>query len=155
METLRLELGLRRPEAKAQPLSRHHLGHPKRSWRHTENSYKTGSISMWVEARLRSYFLNGVISSLFFVLLIQLTVYKNCWWLDLNCRPLELEATALPTELQPLPNIKIYVWINFLDSLSDGPNEMRPSWVPYMIHPLKWFRHIWEAVWPEKIAKFL
>ena len=24
-------------------------------------------------------------------------------WLDLNCGPLELEATALPTEPQPLP----------------------------------------------------
>ena len=26
-----------------------------------------------------------------------------CRWLDSNCRPLELEATALPTEPQPLP----------------------------------------------------
>ena len=29
-----------------------------------------------------------------------------CWWLDLNRGPLELEATALPTEPQPLPNDK-------------------------------------------------
>ena len=26
-----------------------------------------------------------------------------CWWMDLNCGPLVLEATALPTEPQPLP----------------------------------------------------
>ena len=28
---------------------------------------------------------------------------KFCRWLDLNCRPLVSEATALPTEPQPLP----------------------------------------------------
>ena len=28
---------------------------------------------------------------------------KFCWWQDLNCGPLVLEATALPTEPQPLP----------------------------------------------------
>ena len=27
-----------------------------------------------------------------------------CWWLDSNCIPLELEATALPTEPQLLPH---------------------------------------------------
>ena len=30
---------------------------------------------------------------------------KFCWWLDLNCGPLVLEATTLPTEPQPLPLI--------------------------------------------------
>ena len=30
---------------------------------------------------------------------------KFCWWLDLNHRPLVTEATALPTEPQPLPLI--------------------------------------------------
>ena len=27
-----------------------------------------------------------------------------CWWMYSNCRPLESEATALPTEPPPLPN---------------------------------------------------
>ena len=31
---------------------------------------------------------------------------KACWWLDSNCRSLVSEATALPTEPQPLPIIK-------------------------------------------------
>ena len=39
----------------------------------------------------------------------QLTVkifnIKFCWWLDLNHRPLVLEATALSTEPQPLPKV--------------------------------------------------
>ena len=34
-----------------------------------------------------------------------------CQWLDSNCGPLELEATALPTEPQPLPNDrKLYLY---------------------------------------------
>ena len=32
-----------------------------------------------------------------------------CWWLDSNSRPLELEATVLPTEPQPLPNYCIVI----------------------------------------------
>ena len=42
-----------------------------------------------------------------FVFSIQLTVnnviYKFCQWQDFNCGPLLSEATALPTEPQPLP----------------------------------------------------
>ena len=30
---------------------------------------------------------------------------KFCQWLDSNCRPLVSEATALPTEPQPLPHL--------------------------------------------------
>ena len=37
-----------------------------------------------------------------------------CQWLDLNCGPLGLEATALPTEPQPLPNLKFLGWITVL-----------------------------------------
>ena len=33
---------------------------------------------------------------------------KCCRWLDSNHRPLELEATALPTEPQPLPMKKYF-----------------------------------------------
>ena len=33
-----------------------------------------------------------------------------CRWLDSNCGPLGLEATALPTVPQPLPNSKISLW---------------------------------------------
>ena len=31
-----------------------------------------------------------------------------CWWLDSNCVPLDLEATTLPTEPQPLPFISFF-----------------------------------------------
>ena len=31
-----------------------------------------------------------------------------CWWLDSNHWPLVLEATALPTELQPLPQDTLF-----------------------------------------------
>ena len=31
-----------------------------------------------------------------------------CWWLDSNHGPLVLEATALPTELQPLPQDTLF-----------------------------------------------
>ena len=35
-------------------------------------------------------------------------IYINfCWWLDSNCGPLVFEATALPTEPQPLPTERI------------------------------------------------
>ena len=34
--------------------------------------------------------------------------YKFCRWLDSNCGPLVLEATALPTEPQPLP-LKVFL----------------------------------------------
>ena len=45
-----------------------------------------------------------------FVFSIQLTVniqYTFCPWLDSNSGPLESEATALPTEPQPLPLIGV------------------------------------------------
>ena len=37
-----------------------------------------------------------------------------CWWLDSNRRPLVLEATALPTEPQPLPNCMRYFCYRFV-----------------------------------------
>ena len=57
-------------------------------------------------------FLNGPFPASFFfifVFSIQLTLdskqmfNKFCWWLDSNRGPLALQATALPTEPQPLP----------------------------------------------------
>ena len=42
-----------------------------------------------------------------------------CRWLDLNCRPLELEATALPTEPQPLPCLSFYVRNFFISLLTN------------------------------------
>ena len=39
-----------------------------------------------------------------FVFLIQLIVNKICWWLDSNRGSLVSEATALPTDPQPLPS---------------------------------------------------
>ena len=37
----------------------------------------------------------------------QMFYIKVCWWLHSNCRPQVLEATALPTESQPLPIIVV------------------------------------------------
>ena len=59
-----------------------------------------------------------------FVFSIQLTVskYKICQWLDSNRGPLVLEATALPTEPQPLPFLLacelIFYFLDY-DSLDD------------------------------------
>ena len=60
---------------------------------------------------LTEILINGAFSSLFFfifVFLIQLTEYskyKVCLWMDSNRGPLVSEATALPSEPQPLPNL--------------------------------------------------
>ena len=43
----------------------------------------------------------------FIAVLIQLSANKICQWLDSNCGSLVLEATALPTEPPPLPEIRI------------------------------------------------
>ena len=45
-----------------------------------------------------------------FVFSIQLIVNKKCRWLDSNCGSLVSEATALPTEPQPLP-LQKHVWM--------------------------------------------
>ena len=70
-------------------------------------------------SRVCSFFFKWAIPGLFFVIFvfpIQSTVnnvqYKVCQWLDSNRRPLVLEATALPTEPQPLP-----MYVSFSDSL--------------------------------------
>ena len=48
-----------------------------------------------------------------------------CRWLDLNHRPLELEATALPTEPQPLPFKLVFTFlINHSDILCTGRWQM-------------------------------
>ena len=36
---------------------------------------------------------------------------KVCLWLDSNCRPMFLEATALSTEPQPLPKFLHFLWV--------------------------------------------
>ena len=41
---------------------------------------------------------------------------KACWWLDLNRGPLVSEATALPTEPQPLPISYVWQIISFVNS---------------------------------------
>ena len=62
----------------------------------------------------------------------QLTVYKCsiliniCRWLDSNCGTLVLEATALPTEPQPLPNLSNIVNFQII--------SMVMVWIP----PLMW-----------------
>ena len=43
--------------------------------------------------------------SSFLQLTVNLFVIKSCQWLDSNHGPLVLEATALPTETQPLPTL--------------------------------------------------
>ena len=51
---------------------------------------------------------------------VQLTVhnvqYKFCRWLDSNLGPLVSEATALPTEPQPLPISYVWQIISFVNS---------------------------------------
>ena len=49
---------------------------------------------------------------------------KFCRWLDLNRSPLVLEATALPTELQPLPELTICLFDGLKQyfSISQGIN---------------------------------
>ena len=61
-------------------------------------------------------FKNGPFPASFFFIIvfsIQLTVNKCS--IDENRRPLVLEATALPTELQPLPDSLIYFTVQLSD----------------------------------------
>ena len=63
------------------------------------------------------FFQNGPFRPLFLYFCLYFTVYRKqvfnmkvCLWLDSNCGPLVSEATALPTEPQPLPlNVKFYL----------------------------------------------
>ena len=50
-------------------------------------------------------------ASLFFFAAVIMFIIKFCWCLDTNDRPLESEATTLPTEPQPLPNLLIFVQV--------------------------------------------
>ena len=50
-------------------------------------------------------------ASLFFFSAVIMVIIKFCWCLDTNGRPLESEATTLPTEPQPLPNLLIFVQV--------------------------------------------
>ena len=67
---------------------------------------------------------------LYFVFSIQLTVhivqYKFCRQLDSNHGPLVLEATALPTEPQPLPKV---VW---------PPRDILNRYQKILLHVPKW-----------------
>ena len=63
------------------------------------------------EAKRLILFLKWAISGLLLFLSFQqlrgkMLIIKFCGWLDLNSRPLVLEATALPAVVQPLP----YIW---------------------------------------------
>ena len=53
-------------------------------------------------------------ASFVYVISIQLIVNTICLWLDSNCGSLVLEATALPMEPQPLPEIQNAWLCNFL-----------------------------------------
>ena len=95
--------------------------------------------------KLDFFFKKWAIPGLFFfifVFSIQLTVnvqYIFCWWLDLNSRPLVMEATALPTEPPPLPQVTFLYWdktILFTEKLTQ-----------HMQIPLKWVTRYWRSVW--------
>ena len=71
---------------------------------------------------LKNWAFSGLFFFIFRLFNTQLTVYNNssilinvCRWLDSNRGPLALEATALPTEPQPLPKFNwvpvIVVWL--------------------------------------------
>ena len=58
---------------------------------------------------------------------------KVCKWLDLNCGPLASEATALPTEPQPLPDLLslllLLFWMSVVKdfvSLNGGAKQFIP-----------------------------
>ena len=66
---------------------------------------------------VRKYYKNGPFPTSFYLFifdfLTQLTVnvqFKFCRWLDSYRGPLESEASALPTELQPLPKVIEYLY---------------------------------------------
>ena len=86
---------------------------------------------------------------------------KFCQWLDLNRGPLVSEATALPTEPQPLPvwtNLCLHIIayskflalthrqanavIRLLDTAALLPTVSRAKWLLHCFGPL--------SVWPEK-----
>ena len=54
-------------------------------------------------------------------------IIKYCWWLDSNCRPLELEATTLPTVPQPLPFHMFCFFVSWAisRSLSTAPHPIQ------------------------------
>ena len=103
---------------------------------------------------LKCFFLKWAIPSLFFfifVFSVQLTVnnvqYKFGRWLDSNHGPLVLEATALPTEPQPLPNLKLLSYIRYVD---DGVMVDTAMWYVCINRDSKghwWFIHFEWAQW--------
>ena len=72
--------------------------------RHTDTHFAS------LYARARFFLYGNLYLSLHYVSeahsLTSLWRINFCQWLDLNCRPLISEATALPTESQPLPHLK-------------------------------------------------
>ena len=64
-----------------------------------------------------------------------------CWWPDSNCRPLRLEATALPTEPHLLDYclpiiISVTIFVENFKSLAKSLNV-------YLV-----FGNIWNLLWP-------
>ena len=69
------------------------------------SAYTFGVHLLWCK---HTTFLNGPFPAFFLYFCLFNTVdskcqFKFCQWLNSNCGPLESEATALPTEAQPLP----------------------------------------------------
>ena len=69
----------------------------------------------------------------FFVFSIQLTVnnvqYKFCGWQNLNRGPLMSEATALPTEPQPLPQSKLFKASSIFSAICKPKGGGFESWL--------------------------
>ena len=82
----------------------------------------------------------------------QMFYIKVCQWLDSNRRPLVSEATALPTELQPITtNVYFTVFISELNLLLLNANSWKQ--VKRMFDKMSWsmehiIRRRW-TVWPD------
>ena len=63
------------------------------SFKHNESDDKNFSVECWI---------TGLFFFIFVCSKVNMLIIKFCWWLDSNLGPLVLEASALPTEPQPL-----------------------------------------------------
>ena len=64
----------------------------------------------------------------FFIFIFSIQLIVNAWikfrrWLDSNHGPLVSEATALPTEPQPLPNIFVFTFVTAITGEKDSSND--------------------------------
>ena len=69
-----------------------------------------------------------------------------CWWLDSNVGPPESEATALPTEPQPLPNCGECFTMVYLPRLDRYKKHV--TMVIVLWHD--WGRHVWALLGKER-----